>query len=311
MDICDNRNPLKPTPHEIRTEIQLQREDQLYKGSFILVEGSPDSRLYKKFFDKKKSSPIIACGKEKIVEVFSLLTGNYNGIIGIADADFDHILDKKNLHNNLFLTELHDIESIIIRSNALEAVLSEYADEKKVEEFEAQNKKDLRQILLDSSLYLGYLRQYNEFHKKYWDFKTLPYSQIISTETFELNKKNLHNELQKINLQKPINDALLQRLSDIFDEKIDDPQNFVKRGKGEPWQMCRGHDLVAILYQGFIKKFGTDQSKNWKDIRSLEEVLRIAYNEHLFKQTGLYESIRQWETQNIPFIVLKNEEIEV
>ncbi|MFA4860960.1 hypothetical protein [Methanoregula sp.] len=309
MDICDDLNQLKPTPNEIRNEIRLQREDQGYSGSFVLVEGSSDSRLYKKFFDKKKSIPVIACGKKKILESFSLLDGKFKGFIGIADADFDIILKKNCQFSNLILTDMTDIDSIILCSDALESVLSEYGVDKKIELLEANSGNNIREILYDNALYIGYLRIFNQLKKKSWDFKGILYSNIISQETFRLDRIKLHHELQRINFQNLINNALLMRLSDIFDERIPDPDNIIKLGKTYPWQMCRGHDLVAILHYGFIHNFGDyDRVKHWRDKSSLEEILRTAYNESSFKKTGLYSSILQWETNNTSFNVLKKTE---
>ena len=87
--ICDD--DIFPTPSEICTEIQMHRKALSYNGAFIIVEGGYDSQLFSRFFENNCTLPIIACGKENVIEVFSLLNNTEKGYIGIVDADCDLI----------------------------------------------------------------------------------------------------------------------------------------------------------------------------------------------------------------------------
>ena len=71
----------------------------------------------------------------------------------------------------------------------------------------------------------------------------------------------------------------------------------------DPWQLCCGHDLICVLSIGLRRKFGsrTHQEVEPKHINTL---LRLAFETSHFRTTQLYSSIRKWEEDNKPFVVL-------
>jgi hypothetical protein len=304
---CDDDEDITSTPSEIVTEIQEQRYTYSYNGSFIIVEGTYDSRLFSKFFCSDNTMPMVACGKENVEDVFSQISNKEKGFIAIVDADCDIIQCKQYPYENFFLTDSHDIETMMLETNALESVLAEYADNKKLKEFEQQKQQKIRQILLNSAGYLSYLRYYSDKEKKKWHFKTLSYSQFISPLTLELDTDALHTELKKVNPNRQINDVLLMRLHLIYRREIQDPDKLFDNPRFNYWNFCRGHDLTSILFIGLTRIFGNEKASQLWNRGDIERELRIAYNDGLFKKTQLFMRIKNWEDSNVPYIILKRE----
>lgn len=74
----------------------------------------------------------------------------------------------------------------------------------------------------------------------------------------------------------------------------------------DPWQISRGHDMVAILSIGLQKTVG---SRRQSDVspEAIQRMLRLAYTMADFATTRLHESIAVWEKRNAPFGILKHD----
>ena len=133
---------------------------------FIFVEGESDIRLFRKLFNPKYCKlKSISGGVSKLEQGLSKLQNEISRIIGIRDADFMHLESKKSLISVLFLTDSHDIETLMIKSDEVfESIVNEfYNDEFKVVE--------LRNNILNAISFLGYLRWYNELNNLELNFK--------------------------------------------------------------------------------------------------------------------------------------------
>ncbi|TVQ50985.1 MAG: DUF4435 domain-containing protein, partial [Spirulina sp. DLM2.Bin59] len=67
-----------------------------FVGVFLLVEGSKDKKLYERFFEKSLCQIVVISGKPssklKIISVLGILEeSKFQGVLGIVDADFDHL----------------------------------------------------------------------------------------------------------------------------------------------------------------------------------------------------------------------------
>jgi hypothetical protein len=89
----------------------------------------------------------------------------------------------------------------------------------------------------------------------------------------------------------------------ILDTELQNKIKQLKSDAHDPWHVCCGHDIVGFLAFGLRKAIGTVTVEP----EMLEICLRLAYEQSYFRQTKLYISIRQWETSNMPFIVLTQE----
>ena len=62
--------------------IRLRRSS--FTGTFLVVEGGSDKKIYERFIDKLVCQIVIASGKERVIAILdSLEKSNYSGIIGI------------------------------------------------------------------------------------------------------------------------------------------------------------------------------------------------------------------------------------
>src|SRR6056297_2104977 len=75
------------TADDIANSARMMRTQ--YRGSIMIIEGSTDMRLYKRFVDDRKCRLIPANGKENAIKVIEILErSGFEGILTIVDADF-------------------------------------------------------------------------------------------------------------------------------------------------------------------------------------------------------------------------------
>ena len=146
---------LKFSPNYIATEIRMLRTDKQYSGSFLIAEGDTDARVWKNLVDPTKCRVEIAHNKDLAVKVLDILEkDNFAGVLAIVDADFCILEGTVPSSPNLLLTDTHDLETMLLKSPALEKLLLEHGSEQKIKDFP----KDIRQTLLESAKVIGYLR---------------------------------------------------------------------------------------------------------------------------------------------------------
>ena len=138
------------TPERTATSIRMIRSERTC--SCLLLEGADDHRMYRKFVDDKRCEIFTAFGKEKVLTILNTLENeNLPGILAIVDADFDMIEDKPPASPNIFFTDTHDLETMILKSPALEHFFYEHGSKEKIETLlKKRNKKDIRDILLET-----------------------------------------------------------------------------------------------------------------------------------------------------------------
>jgi hypothetical protein len=285
-------------PNDIANEIILTRD---YPGneflSFLLVEGHADRNFYKTFADTNKCEITIAHNefdaRSTVLGVLSILEENsVPGVLAIVDADFD-ILEGKSPHSpNLLFTDTHDLETMLIKSPALEKVLIEFGSEKKIKEITKSTKKDVRTLLLECGMTIGYLRWVSLRENLSLKFEGLEFAQFIKKDALHIEQLHCLQVVKNKSLRHNIADTQLETyIRDLRDDTHD------------PWHVCCGHDLVCILSTGLRKIIGTWDPKDVKP-DNLERSFRLAFERSYFYKTQLYLSIRQWETVNMPFVIL-------
>ena len=103
------KRPIDISPSSEFTAIKIKRQD--FDGSFLLVEGITDSKLFSKLLDCNSCNIRPVEGKENVIEIIKIANKILEpGILSIVDADFDHVLGCEYEHNNILRTETYDLE---------------------------------------------------------------------------------------------------------------------------------------------------------------------------------------------------------
>jgi len=282
------------TPDSIASSIRMERSQFL--GSFLIVEGGTDAKIYNNFLDAGQCQIEIAFSKEKAIKIIEILNeDNFVGVLAIVDADFD-ILDSKEYHQeNIFLTDFHDVECLIFTSPALEKILAEFGSEQKIKRIEQARKKSIKEIIIELGAFIGYLLRISLNENLALHFgdedKKLDFSKFINKDdlSFDLDKfiTIVKNNSEKFSIN---NQQLIEKI------------NLMAKQDLELKHIVRGKDLTEILCIGLRKFAGTNNSIHVNADVILKS-MRVAYDFRFFASTQLYSNVKEWEKANIPYKV--------
>ena len=108
-------------------ELKLLLNHPSYKDNILLLlEGAPAIRLFRSLLRYERITLDSVDGKLDLINVVeSLKSDGYTAVIGICDADFDHILglDRSRAEQGIYLTDVHDAEMMMINSSARQACI--------------------------------------------------------------------------------------------------------------------------------------------------------------------------------------------
>lgn len=274
------------TPFDIANNVCMTRT--LHKGAILIVEGTTDIRVYERFLGKNKCKFIPAHGKNNAIEALSILENNgFNGILTIIDADFWRLDGIKPKTPNLLLTDTHDLETIIISSDAFDKVLNEFGSVKEIKKLG----KPIREMLLESGIPIGFLRWISSYEKEnlFLAFKNLSFHKFVDKKTLRVDIDNLIKEVKIKSNNSTLDENLM--MNEIL---------ILMKSEYDPWQVCSGHDLVQILSIGFLNIFGNHRGKKTTP-EVVDGLLRISYEFSHFCLTNLHKSIVDWEKSNPHF----------
>lgn len=284
-------DPQNLKPDRIANRIRLLRTQSQYTGSILIVEGDTDARVWKNLVDSTKCRVEIAHNKDNAMKVLNILEqAHVAGVLAIVDADFDILEGTLPLSQNLLFTDTHDLETMLLKSPALEKVLLEHGSEDKIKGFG----KDVRQTLLESARIIGYLRWASLKFDYCLRFEDLAFNKFINKETLALNESDLMKTVKNNSQQLGLDETEVKTKMDSL-----------KTNTQDIWYICCGHDMIAILSIALCKALGSCNSKQVEP-NILEINLRLAYESAHFRLTKLYITIQTWEKTNQPFQVLPN-----
>jgi hypothetical protein len=254
-----------------------------YRGhSCVIVEGDKDVRLFGNFVNTDTARLIPGDGKDNVIGALVLLEqGGWKGVIGIVDADFDHLEGNLRKTYNLFVTDSHDLETMILSSPALGKVLREL-------ELNSPSGDALLSETLEKSSVLAYLRWISESDGLYLTFDGLRIEDIDA----ELTARNIRQIIYLLKVRSKMCNASVATIHARYQEISCDPHDL--------WLLCCGHDVVAIMAFILASKHGRRLHPE-----ILEQNLRLAYEFDHFRSTQLYHDIQDWETANPQFKVFR------
>lgn len=276
------------------TKLKMLRSGKKDK-SFLVVEGITDFRLYSKFIDPSCCEVIIADSKQNVeacIKVFN--EEKALGILGITDRDFDGLEPELEVIPNVFVTDGHDLECMLIKSNAFENICIEYGDKEKYMKFESHIKMPIRDYLIKQVALIGYLRWYSLKEQLGLRFSNLEFEKFIDTKTLE------------VDLSRLIDYVLFgsKKAKETESSLISKEVKKLKARHHDEWQVCCGHDLMVVINLGLMHVFGNYNAKNLFP-GQLEGNFRLAYTKEDFKQTQLYKQLVTWENKEQGYYLFK------
>lgn len=280
------------TADDIAVEAEMVRAR--FKGSILFLEGSADLLLFERFIDAAHCYAVIAYGKENAIGAVQILESKRSaGILAIVDADHWHVLDQTVPSPNVIMTDMHDIELMIIQSDSFQRVINEYASADKVNVFLSRNStSDLRGLLLERCVPLGMLRLISYKAHLYLKFKDIKYKSFVDARTLTIDVEKMVYSVLNNTKKKGMNPLdLISKVQTSMETVVHDR-----------YQLCSGHDVTELLGIGLRKSLGS-QVEAIACRSNLESLLRLSYEMHSFIKTCLYASVRSWEAANIPHSV--------
>ena len=211
-------------------------------------------------------------------------------MLGVVDADFERIISTQlqNTGSNIVHCDYHDLETMLVRSSALDVVLRELGSPGKLSRLSSPP----RDLLLQAALPIGALRLASIQMKINLKFEDLNMRRFIDNNTLVTDIGNLVDTVVKHSQRHDLsNMTLVNTLETILNSKHD------------PWELCVGDDLVDVLGLGLRRKFATRKAIDVTGDK-LSASLRMAFSREDFFNLGLVDRIREWERMNTPYAVL-------
>lgn len=284
-------------PVAVANRIMMSRSQ--HSGSFLVVEGDTDARFYRQFTDNGGCKVMPVMGRDNVLAVIHALDKRgFKGALGIIDSDYLKLEGFSITSKNVFMTDTRDLETMIIKSPALDKLLLQYADNRRLDEFlSAHDGRDIRDILLNEGKALGYLLWMCIREGWHYDFGGLNFYSFVDEGTIHVNKYKLLKNLIKLNSHAYSKDiSYLEHKFNSFISSVD--------GKYDLWHVCRGHDLSELLMIGIKYVFGLDYvRRSFYKREDMERSLRLSFEFRHLASTDLFRSIKEWELKNHPYLV--------
>lgn len=262
-------------------EIKMLMNKKAFKEkTFILLEGKTDIKLFRKLFDTTKVQLESLEGKENVEKIVKLIVKeNQDRIIGLSDADFDH-LNNVSPQLSVYLTDTHDTETLIINGVGIDSMIAEYA---------TSNYHDglTRKLLLESFLVsyeIGLLKLVNCRSNYNLCFKDIDFEKFLDINKLNVVFNQEHFIDEVIWNTKHINYSARKELIEKVEKLRED--DYCK------FMVCSGHDIskvVSLIMSQKELSIITPVSS-----ADVESTLRISYGFNDFVETQLYKSLQDW-----------------
>ncbi|MEO0697239.1 MAG: DUF4435 domain-containing protein [Pseudomonadota bacterium] len=282
------------TANTIANQIRLERA--AFVGSFLLLEGDNDARLFRKFIDDTACSVEICHSRDRVLEVLRKLQADqFQGVLGIVDQDYAEFVGYPDLEGAVVYSDFNDLEISILSSPALDNVVREFGIiEKAAGAAKAQN-CSIAELLFKWVRSLGALRLLS--HQNGWalKFQKMKYKFVSSSDP-EISLSDTVTHILARSSIAELKSDVVERLAIELLGTIDDDRS-----------IARGHDCVRVLGKALNCTFGNcnDFNSDNDRYRKLAKVLRLAFDFDYFKDTKAYALIKAWEIES-DYKVFKN-----
>lgn len=258
--------------NELRLDISHPNSKEVV---FVFVEGDSDIRLFRKIFNlnycKVESIP---GGKFKLEECVTTLLGIHSLIIGIRDADFIHLSNATYSNENIFITDLHDMEMVLIAEDEVfNSLMFEYTSITQKEHL------DVRKNILSSIEKIGFLRFLNEVESLGYSFDGVGFQDLLLYPDYDIDFDQYFLRVLKKSPDPVLTDSLVAL------RKIE----ILKESNPNLFQLCNGHDCIKALSR-YFRDFG---QKSISD-GIVNSSLRIVFTKNHYMKTILFRNTKSW-----------------
>lgn len=290
-------------------EKRIRNPDKL---TIILVEGSSDQKMLGLFANTQNCLIVVAEGKNNAIEALKLLSAQRErGIVAFVDNDFDTLTGRTITHNNVIISDLHDMETMIISSPALRKYIGLLLPPHKNDKIDKFT-EEVKNILIRITHPLGCLRWVTIENNCRLSLKKIPLEELIDFAQYKLRLDDLVELRCKTKSTEDM--CGKENLIKLVEEKRTTSLN--------PWLVCQGHDLIRVLFVILPKLLPgyfsarTEEQKERLNKTILEKIgsdhlifdwLLGCYEADSFKGTQMYKQIKEWETRNSPYKILRYE----
>ena len=162
----------------------------------------------------------------------------------------------------------------------------------KIKEFEKN--KNIREIIFEIGSFIGYFRWISLSDLLNLTFEDINFGKFIDKENLNFDLNELITIVKNKSVRPEIiNAQITQRINDLA---------LINHDKK---QISCGKDLIEIISLGLQKVLGTKSVDNPIDSKRIGQSLRLAYEFEFFVSTELYQNVKMWEQQNVPFRVFR------
>lgn len=273
------------THHSVANAVRLKRSTS--DGACIIVEGPSDKRFFSKIIDRDKCTIEIAHGRGNAINALKVLEdAEVPGIVAVLDADTWGLAGPVAENANIVHSDMHDVECMMLRSEATVALLLELGSEAKIRAFTRPDA--VADVLAENCIPLGCLRLISLRDSYGLKFEGLDFSRFVSNNTLELDVDAMIGEVLNKSRRHGIASELKRKVTELMAEGCD------------AWQICCGHDITEILGLGLRRKLGSIGAAA-ATAEAIERNLRMAYPTQAFRSSQLFLGLDEWGKRNPGF----------
>lgn len=251
----------------------------------VLVEGKDDVLVYEKLFSEDKVEVCPTYGCSELVKLVDSLNQKGYGkfFIGIKDADYDLLNHVHHAWHNLFLTDTHDLETMMIDEDITGIIMKENLDYMKMKNDEKvlDNKAFLKNVL-DIIKPLSYIRWYNDVNDCKINFGVCKIASMIKEDAalgYACCLKYINKDSSNASISLTVNDFISFESSNSENVDI--------------MLLVRGHDMCEVMSVLLHQHDYYDKNSKLNGAK-IEKNIRLCYTKEKFKSTQLYTSLHNW-----------------
>jgi hypothetical protein len=259
--------------------------------TILVLEGSSDGKLLWEFVDHDHCNVVIAEGKENALAAMTVVrVEGTGGVVCIVDRDYDDFLQIDNACDDVIVTEFHDMEQVVLHSNALSKLLREMGSKPKLDNIAATGRNPL-DIVVEAAYPLGLLRYISLRDNLNLKFEGLSF-RAFDRRTIQAQDAHLCRDVKNHSRSAIECNDLLLRL------------HGAKSNDHDKRMMCCGHDLMVLLGKGLLCLFGNQGAQSVEKVE-IESRMRLAFSWEDFRSTTVYLDLKKWEESNQEYFVLR------